>query len=112
MPHRCDALINVSGKRVVRYARCPGIDSVRLRVMTVDQAVIVIGGSFLLLAAMIALMRRTNQAERRYMERRRQEWIDAGRIPGEEPNFYSGPGDSVPLNPLRQYSRDYPFGKT
>jgi hypothetical protein len=80
--------------------------------MTVDQVAIVIGSAFLLLAAMTALMRHANQAERRSMERRRQEWIDAGRIPGEEPNFYSGPGDSVPLNPRRQYSRDYPFGKT
>jgi hypothetical protein len=79
--------------------------------MTIDQAAIVIGSSFLLLAAMIALMRHANQAEVRSMERRRQEWIDAGRIPGEEPNFYSGPGDSVPLNPRRQYSRGYPFGK-
>ena len=79
--------------------------------MTVDQVAIVIGGSILLLAAMIALMRHANKAERRSMELRRQEWIDAGRIPVDEPNFYSGPGDSVPLNPRRQYSRGYPFGK-
>ena len=70
--------------------------------MTVEGAVIVIGGSILLLVAMIALMRRANQVERRSMERRRQEWIDAGRLPGDEPNFYSGSGDSPSLKELVQ----------
>ncbi|MCW2630475.1 hypothetical protein [Mycobacterium sp.] len=60
--------------------------------MTAIQAVIVVGGSFLLLTALIALMIRANQSERRYMERRREEWIAGGRIPEEEPNFYSGSG--------------------
>jgi hypothetical protein len=60
--------------------------------MTAIQAVIVVGGSFLLLTSVIALMIRANQSERRYMERRREQWIAGGRIPEEEPNFYSGFG--------------------
>jgi hypothetical protein len=61
--------------------------------MTAIQAVIVVGGSFLLLTALIALMIRANQSERRYIERRREEWIAGGRIPEEKPpNFYSGSG--------------------
>jgi hypothetical protein len=47
--------------------------------MTVSQAVIVIGGSLLLLTAMITLMVRATQSERRYMQRRRAEWIVGGR---------------------------------
>ena len=43
-------------------------------------------------APVAALMIRANQSERRYMERRREEWIAGGRIPEEEPNFYSGQG--------------------
>jgi tRNA A37 N6-isopentenylltransferase MiaA len=62
--------------------------------MTAVQAVIVVGGSLLLLTAMIAGMIRANQSERRYMERRREEWIAGGRIPEEEPNFYSGSDSS------------------
>jgi hypothetical protein len=58
--------------------------------MTAVQAVIVIGGSFLLIAAMIAAMIRANQSEQRYMRRRRDEWIAGGRIPEDEPNFFSG----------------------
>ena len=58
--------------------------------MTAIQAVIVVGGSFLVLTAMIALMVRANTSERRYMQRRRAEWIANGRIPEEEPNFFSG----------------------
>jgi tRNA A37 N6-isopentenylltransferase MiaA len=60
--------------------------------MTAVQAVIVVGGSLLLLTAMIAGMIRANQSERRHIERRREEWIAGGRIPEEEPNFYSGSG--------------------
>jgi hypothetical protein len=60
--------------------------------MTTAQAVIVVGGSLLLMTPMTAIMIRANQRERRYIERRRQEWIDGGRIPEEEPNFYSGNG--------------------
>jgi hypothetical protein len=60
--------------------------------MTAIQAVIIVGGSLLVMTAMIALMARTNQRERRCMERRREEWIAGGRIRGEEPNFYSGDG--------------------
>jgi hypothetical protein len=60
--------------------------------MTAVQAVLVIGGSFLLLTAMIAAMIRANQSEQRYMRRRRAEWIAGGRIPEDEPNFFSGSG--------------------
>ena len=60
--------------------------------MTAIQAVIIVGGSLLVMAAMIALMSRANQRECRYMQRRREQWIAGGRIPGEEPNFYSGDG--------------------
>jgi hypothetical protein len=62
--------------------------------MTAVQAVIVAGGSLLLMTAMIAPMIRANQTERRCMQRRRAEWIAGGRIPEEEPNFYSGHGGS------------------
>ena len=61
--------------------------------MTAVQAVIVVGGSLLLMTPVIALMIRANQSERRYMERR-AEWIAGGRIPEEKPNFYSGSGSS------------------
>ena len=60
--------------------------------MTAIQAVIIVGGSFLLITAMITLMVRANQRERRYMQHRRAEWIAGGRSPGDEPNFYSGSG--------------------
>jgi hypothetical protein len=60
--------------------------------MTAIQAVSVVGGSLLLVTAMIALMVRANRSERRYMQRRRAEWIAGGRIPEEEPNFFSGSG--------------------
>jgi hypothetical protein len=61
--------------------------------MTAVQAVIVVGGSILLLTPMIALMIRANQSERRSIERRWAEWIAGGRIPEEKPNFFSGSGD-------------------
>jgi hypothetical protein len=60
--------------------------------MTAVQAVIVAGGSLLLMAATITAMVRANQSERRQIERRRAEWIARGTIPEEEPNFYSGSG--------------------
>jgi hypothetical protein len=62
--------------------------------MTVAQAIIVVGGSFLFMTVITAAMVRANQSERRTMERRRAEWIAGGRIPEEEPNFYTGPGGS------------------
>jgi hypothetical protein len=62
--------------------------------MTAAQAVIVVGGSLLLMTPVIALMIRATQSERRYMERRWAEWISGGRIPEEKPNFYSGSGSS------------------
>jgi hypothetical protein len=58
--------------------------------MTAVQAAVVVGGSFLFLTPVIALMTRANQSERRHMERRRAEWVAGGSIPEEEPNFYSG----------------------
>jgi hypothetical protein len=58
--------------------------------MTAVQVVIVVGGSLLLLTLMTTLMSWANQRERRCMERRRAEWIAGGRVPEEEPKFYSG----------------------
>ena len=55
--------------------------------MTAVQVVIVVGGSLLLLTLMITLMSWANQRERRYMERRRAEWIAGGRIPEESRSF-------------------------
>ena len=60
--------------------------------MTAVQVVIVVGGSLLLLTLMTTLMSWANQRERRCMERRRAEWIAGGRVPEEEPKFYSGSG--------------------
>jgi hypothetical protein len=60
--------------------------------MTAIQGVIVIGGSLLLITAMIVVMARINARERRSMERRRAEWIANGRVPADKPNFYSGSG--------------------
>lgn len=77
--------------------------------MTAEHTVIIIGGSILLMAAMIIWMKRANEAERRSMERRRQEWIDAGRIPEEKPIFYAGPGNYIPLDSHRLYSNGYPY---
>ena len=77
-------------KRVVRYARPAAADANTIQPMTAVQAVVVGSGSLLLLTAMIAGMIRANESERRYMERRREEWIARGRIPEEEPNFYTG----------------------
>jgi hypothetical protein len=58
--------------------------------MTAVQVTIVIAGSLVLMWAMVAWMRRINENERRCMERRRQEWTANGRVPGQEPNFFSG----------------------
>jgi hypothetical protein len=60
--------------------------------MNTAQAVIVVGGSLVLLTAMIAAMIRAIRSERRVMERQREEWIAGGRVPEDEPNFYSGSG--------------------
>ena len=62
--------------------------------MNAGQAVIVVGGSLLLLTAMIAAMIRANQRERRHMEYRREEWVARGSIPEEEPKFYACSGGS------------------
>jgi hypothetical protein len=45
-----------------------------------------------LLTMMIAAMIRLNRSERRLMQRRRAAWITEGRVPEDEPNFYSGSG--------------------
>jgi hypothetical protein len=58
--------------------------------MTAVQVVIVVAGSLLFLALTIKVMNRALQREHRYMERRRAEWIAGGRIPEEEPKFFSG----------------------
>jgi hypothetical protein len=63
--------------------------------MTALQCVILIVGSLLLIAMTIVVMARINEGERRYMQRRRAEWIAGGRIPEDEPKFFSGNGSSV-----------------
>jgi hypothetical protein len=60
--------------------------------MTAIQGLVVIGGSLVFITAMIVVMGRINERERRYMQRRSAEWIAGGRIPEEEPNFFSGSG--------------------
>jgi uncharacterized protein (DUF305 family) len=60
--------------------------------MNTAQAVLVAGGSLMLLLAMIAAMIRANRSERRQMEHQREEWIAEGKVPEDEPNFYSGSG--------------------
>jgi hypothetical protein len=62
--------------------------------MTAVQVVIVVAGSLLFLTLMIKVMTRALHRERRYMERRRAEWIAGGRIPEEEPRFFTGPSSS------------------
>ena len=60
--------------------------------MTALQAAIVIGGSFVLVTMMIAVMNRMNRSEQLIMERRRAEWMARGGDPDDEPMFYSGAG--------------------
>jgi hypothetical protein len=43
-----------------------------------------------MIVAVSTWMTLANRSERRHMERRRQEWIARGRIPEEEPRFFSG----------------------
>jgi hypothetical protein len=62
--------------------------------MTVWQAVVVATGSVSTITAMIVMMNRVVRNEVERMARRRQEWIDSGADPDEEPNFYSGPSGS------------------
>lgn len=57
--------------------------------MGVENAVLT-GGAFLAIVATIRWMIRANQAEKRSMERRYQEWVDGGSIPEDKPNFFSG----------------------
>jgi hypothetical protein len=44
--------------------------------------------------AMVVVANRIIESERRTMQRIREEWIARGRIPEEEPKFYSGEGES------------------
>jgi hypothetical protein len=62
--------------------------------MTTVHAVIVLGGSLLILTASTAMMIRANRSERRVIERRTAEWIAGGCVPEEKPNFYTGSGGS------------------
>ena len=47
-------------------------------------------GTLLVAMAMIAVMVRINQSERRLMRRRHEEWIAGGSVPEEKPNFLFG----------------------
>jgi hypothetical protein len=59
--------------------------------MTALYVVLAIGAFLVLLWAMISVMNRINQSERREIERQRRAWIANGCIPEEEPRFYLGP---------------------
>jgi hypothetical protein len=59
--------------------------------MTAVQAMLLIVGSGALIIGMAGWMARVNAGERQMMARRRQEWIDNGSVPDDEPKFYSGP---------------------
>jgi len=43
---------------------------------------------------MVVVANRVIESERRTMHRIREEWIARGRIPEQEPKFYSGSGES------------------
>ena len=58
--------------------------------MTAAQAIILVGGSFVLMSAMIAWMRRANKREALTMQRRYDEWVANGSHPDEKPNFFTG----------------------
>ena len=62
--------------------------------MNAAQAIILIGGSVVMMSAMIAWMIRANNSEQQLMARRYEEWIAGGSIPEEKPNFYTGSGGS------------------
>jgi hypothetical protein len=62
--------------------------------MTAAHAIIVIGGSFLLMSAMITWMRSANRREQTQMQRRYDEWVANGSHPDEKPNFFTGSGGS------------------
>ncbi|MDQ1540092.1 MAG: hypothetical protein QOH29_818 [Actinomycetota bacterium] len=55
---------------------------------------IVVGVILLVITAMVVVANRMIESERRTMQRIREEWIARGRIPEEEPKFYSGEGES------------------
>ena len=56
--------------------------------MNAVEAAIVVIGALMVATAMIAVMVRMNQSQRRTMERRREYWIAGGRVPEEEPKFF------------------------
>ena len=58
--------------------------------MIAMQAVLVIAGFGGAMWAMVAWMIRSNRREQEIMDRRRQEWIEGGSHPDEEPKFFSG----------------------
>ena len=58
--------------------------------MNAIEVAIVVAGTLMVAAAMIAVMVRINQSERRLMDRRHEEWIAGGSVPEEKPNFFSG----------------------
>jgi uncharacterized membrane protein len=62
--------------------------------VTAVQVVIVVGVILLVITAMVVVANRMIESERRTMQRIREEWIARGRIPEEEPKFYSGEGES------------------
>jgi hypothetical protein len=59
--------------------------------MTAEQIVILIGGWLLVSVPIVTMIVRANRRDLRIVKRRRQEWIDSGADPDEEPRFYRGP---------------------
>ena len=58
--------------------------------MNAVEAAIVVVGTLIVAAAMIAVMVRINLSEQRLMQRRHEEWIAGGSVPEDKPNFFSG----------------------
>ena len=60
--------------------------------MSTVHAILLGAGVLTLSWGLVKWMIGVNASERQSIERRRQDWIDGGRIPGDEPNFFSGSG--------------------
>jgi hypothetical protein len=61
--------------------------------MTAVQAAIILVGALVLSTALMMVMTRINRSDRQQIERRRQAWVDAGRLPEDEPTFDGCGGD-------------------
>lgn len=57
--------------------------------MNVENALLT-AGALVAMGAAIRWMILANRKDQRHIARRRQEWIDAGRVPEDEPKFWDG----------------------